>query len=44
MPQRVMTAVCTNEMSLVQVAKNFGPDVVILEPRRLRERLKEDLG
>lgn len=36
----VTGAVCTNEMALMQFAKRFGPDVVILEPVRLREQMK----
>lgn len=39
----VTVAVHTNEMALVQFAKNFAPDVVLLEPERLREKMKEDL-
>lgn len=33
----------TNELAAEQFAKNFGPDVVVLEPKRLREKVKEAL-
>lgn len=37
-----VTAV-VNEMAAEQFAKNYGPDVVILEPRSLREKVREHL-
>ena len=33
----------TNERALEQFAKNFAPDVVILSPESLQNRVKEDL-
>ncbi len=33
----------TNEMAMEQFAMNFAPDVTVLEPKRLRERVKEIL-
>ena len=32
-----------NESAMVQFAKSYAPDVVILEPERLREEVKEEL-
>ncbi|MCR4717307.1 MAG: WYL domain-containing protein, partial [Lachnospiraceae bacterium] len=32
-----------NESAMVQFAKSYAPDVVILEPERLREKVKEEL-
>lgn len=32
-----------NATSMVQFAKNYAPDVVILEPKELRDRVKEEL-
>lgn len=39
----VTAVVRTNEMAAEQFAKNYAPDVIILEPKRLRERVKEGL-
>lgn len=39
----VTVSTMTNELAAEQYAKNFGPDVVILEPESLREKVKEDL-
>ncbi|MGN1419031.1 MAG: helix-turn-helix transcriptional regulator [Acutalibacteraceae bacterium] len=39
----VTVSAYTNEMAMEQFAKNFAPDVVILEPQSLREKLKKDL-
>ena len=39
----VSVSVFTNELAAEQFAKNFGPDVVILEPKPLRERVKQAL-
>lgn len=43
----VTVAVCANEASVLQFAKNYAPDVIVLEPKRLREKavnqLKEGL-
>ena len=40
-------AVCVkadvNESAMIQFAKSYAPDVVILEPERLREQVKEEL-
>ena len=33
-----------NEMALIQFAKNYAPDVEVLEPKRLREKVKEELA
>ncbi len=32
-----------NEMAMKQFAKSFAPDVMVLEPRKLREEIKEDI-
>lgn len=32
-----------NEMAMLQFAKSFAPDVVILEPKQLRDKIKNDL-
>lgn len=32
-----------NEMSMFQFAKSFAPDVVVLEPKQLRDKIKNDL-
>ncbi|MCR4716626.1 MAG: WYL domain-containing protein [Lachnospiraceae bacterium] len=32
-----------NESAMIQFAKSYAPDVVILEPERLREQVKEEL-
>lgn len=34
----------TNEMALIQFAKNYAPDVEVLEPKGLREKVKEELA
>ncbi|WP_026522287.1 helix-turn-helix transcriptional regulator [Butyrivibrio sp. VCB2001] len=39
----VSVAVNANETSVLQFAKNYAPDVVILEPKELRDRAIEDL-
>ena len=39
----VTVAVKANETSVLQFAKNYAPDVVILEPKELRDRAIEDL-
>lgn len=33
-----------NEMAMKQFAKNYAPDVVLLEPQSLVEKLKEEIG
>ena len=33
----------TNEMATEQFALNFAPDVTVLEPQRLREKVKSAL-
>ena len=33
----------TNEMAMEQFALNFAPDVTVLEPQRLREKVKNAL-
>lgn len=32
-----------NEMSMLQFVKSFAPDVVVLEPNQLRDKIKNDL-
>lgn len=39
----VTVSTVTNEMAVEQFAKNFSPDVVVLEPQELRNRLKDNL-
>ena len=39
----VTVAVKTNERAMEQFAKNFAPDVEVLQPESLREKLKEEL-
>lgn len=39
----VTVSTVTNEMAVEQFAKNFSPNVVVLEPRELRNRLKDNL-
>lgn len=38
----VTVSVYANEMAVEQFAKSFSPDVVILEPRELRDRLRDN--
>lgn len=33
----------TNEMAMEQFALNFAPDVTVLEPKKLRENVKNQL-
>lgn len=39
----VTVSTVTNELAMERFAKNFAPDVVILEPESLRDKLKNDL-
>lgn len=39
----VTVSTVTNEMAAEQFAKNFSPNVVVLEPQELRNRLKDNL-
>lgn len=39
----VTVSTMTNERAMEQFAKNFAPDVVILAPQKLREKVKKDL-
>lgn len=39
----VAVALTANEMALKQFAKNFAPDVVVLEPQTLRDQVREEL-
>ncbi len=39
----VSVTTVTNEMAMEQFAKNYSPDVVILQPQSLRNKLREDL-
>lgn len=36
-------SVHVNERAAEQFAKNYAPDVVILQPKRLRDKLRDDL-
>ena len=39
----VTVSTFTNGMAAEQFAKNYGPDVVVLEPQSLRENVKDTL-
>ena len=39
----VLVSVHVNERAAEQFAKNYAPDVVILQPKRLRDKLRDDL-
>ena len=39
----VTVAVKTNERAMEQFAKNFAPDVEVLQPESMREKLREEL-
>lgn len=39
----VVVTIRVNERSAEQFAKNYAPDVMILEPKRLRDKLKEEM-
>lgn len=39
----VTVSTVTNERAMEQFAMNFSPDVVILEPQRLRDKIRENL-
>lgn len=39
----VTVSVNVNEMAMVQFAKSYAPDVVVLEPQTLAEKVKESL-
>lgn len=39
----VTASVYTNEMSALQFAKSFGPDMMVLAPEKLRETVKNQL-
>lgn len=39
----VSVSVHVNERAAEQFAKNYAPDVVILQPKRLRDKLRDDL-
>lgn len=39
----VVVSTVTNEKSMEQYAKNYSPDVVVLEPESLREKIRVDL-
>ena len=39
----VSVSVHVNERAAEQFAKNYSPDVVILQPKRLRDKLRDDL-
>ena len=41
--ETVCVSVNVNETAMIQFAKNYAPDVVILSPDSLRERVKEEL-
>lgn len=39
----VCVSVNVNEQSMIQFAKNYAPDVVLLEPESLRKKMKDEL-
>ena len=39
----VSVSVKVNERAAEQFAKSYGPDVIILQPERLREKMKNDM-
>ncbi|MCD8299678.1 MAG: WYL domain-containing protein [Clostridiales bacterium] len=39
----VSVAVKTNELAMVQFAKSFAPDVIVLEPQELADRVRDDM-
>ena len=39
----VSVSVHVNERAAAQFAKNYAPDVIVLQPKRLRDKLREDL-
>ena len=39
----VTVTVNANEMSMLQFVKSFAPDVVVLEPKQLRDKIKNGL-
>ena len=39
----VTVSTVTNETAMEQFAKNFSPDVIILEPQRMRDKLRDDM-
>ncbi len=39
----VTVSTVTNERAMEQFAKNFSPDVVVLEPQGLRDKIRDDL-
>jgi predicted DNA-binding transcriptional regulator YafY len=39
----IYVTLTASEMALAQFAKNFAPDVIVLEPKSLRDKVKEDL-
>lgn len=39
----VTVAVYANEVAVEQFARNYGPDVVVLEPRKLRDKIRASL-
>lgn len=41
--RHVSVSVHVNERAAEQFAKNYAPDVVILQPKRLRDKLRDDL-
>lgn len=41
--EQVTVSLEANEMSLERFAKNYAPDVVVLEPQSLRDKVREDL-
>lgn len=41
--ESVTVSVYTNEMSAAHFAQSFAPDVTVLEPKKLRENVKNQL-
>lgn len=39
----VKVSVNTGEAAMLQFAKNFAPDVEVLEPKRMRDKMREAL-
>lgn len=40
--EHVTVTACVNEMAMKQFVKSYAPDVMVLEPERLREEIKKE--
>ena len=40
--EHVTVTACVNKMAMKQFAKSYAPDVMVLEPERLREEIKKE--